>query len=103
MDEAPRGRTVILVDDGLATGAAMRAAARLVRAPNPAPLLAAVPVRSREACAALAADTDELICPAMPEPFHAIGLHYVHFEHVVARRSWRCSGRDGVIPALDRA
>jgi len=76
------GRTVILVDDGLATGATMRAAARAVRARGPARLVIAVPVGSAEACAALAAEADEVVCPAQPEPFYAIGLHYVNFQQV---------------------
>ncbi len=76
------GRTVILVDDGLATGATMRAAARAVRARGPARLIIAVPVGAREAVAALAEDADRVVCPAQPEPFIAIGLHYEDFDQV---------------------
>lgn len=76
------GRTVILVDDGLATGATMRAAARAVRARGPGRLIVAVPVGSAEAVAALGAEVDEVICPALPEPFIAIGLHYGDFSQV---------------------
>jgi putative phosphoribosyl transferase len=76
------GRTVILVDDGLATGATMRAAARAVRARGPARLVIAVPVGSPEACVALAAESDEVVCPSRPEPFFAIGVHYVDFSQV---------------------
>lgn len=76
------GRTVILVDDGLATGATMRAAARAVRARGPARLIIAVPVGAREAVAALAEDADRVVCPAQPEPFIAIGLHYEDFAQV---------------------
>lgn len=76
------GRTVILVDDGLATGATMRAAARAVRARGPARLIIAVPVGAREAVAALAEDADRVVCPAQPEPFIAIGLHYADFDQV---------------------
>ena len=76
------GRTVILVDDGLATGATMRAAARAVRARGPARLVVAVPVGSPEACAALAGEGDELVCPSRPEPFYAIGVHYMDFAQV---------------------
>ncbi len=76
------GRTVILVDDGLATGATMRAAARSLRQRLPARLVAAVPVGAREACTALRADVDEVVCPRQPEPFGAIGLYYHHFEPV---------------------
>ena len=77
-----RGRTVILVDDGLATGATMRAAARAVRARGPARLVVAVPVGAVEAVAALASEADEVVCPALPEPFIAIGLHYGDFSQV---------------------
>ena len=77
-----RGRTVILVDDGLATGATMRAAARAVRGREPARLIIAVPVGAREAVAALAEDADRVVCPAQPEPFIAIGLHYEDFGQV---------------------
>ncbi len=73
------GRTVILVDDGLATGATMRAAAAALRAQHPARLVAAVPVGAPESCAALARDVDELICVATPAPFFAVGLWYEDF------------------------
>jgi predicted phosphoribosyltransferase len=76
------GRAVILVDDGLATGATMRAAARSLRQRLPARLVAAVPVGAREACTALRADVDEVVCPRQPEPFGAIGFYYHHFEPV---------------------
>ena len=75
-------RTVILVDDGLATGATMRAAARSLRQKQPARLVAAVPVGSRDACAALQPEVDEVVCLHQPEPFGAIGLYYHHFEPV---------------------
>lgn len=73
------GRTVILVDDGLATGATMVAAARAVRTHGPARLIIAVPVGSREACALLRAEADEVVCLATPEPFWAVGIHYQNF------------------------
>lgn len=73
------GRTVILVDDGLATGATMRAAARSVRGHAPAKLVVAVPVGARETCEDLRAEADEVICLAMPEPFYAVGMHYRDF------------------------
>lgn len=79
---AVEGRTVLLVDDGLATGATMRAAARSLRKRVPGRLVVAVPVGSREACMALREDADEVICLAQPEPFYAIGLHYQSFEQV---------------------
>jgi putative phosphoribosyl transferase len=76
------GRTALLVDDGLATGATMRAAARSLRRRQPAALVVAVPVGSRDACAALRQEADEVVCLAEPEPFYAIGPYYQTFEQV---------------------
>jgi putative phosphoribosyl transferase len=76
------GRIVIVVDDGLATGATMRAAVRSVRKQQPAKLIVAVPVGSREACAALHREADEVVCPHEPEAFGAVGVYYEHFEPV---------------------
>jgi len=73
------GRIVILVDDGLATGATMHAAVQSVRKQRPAHLIVAVPVGSREACEALAREADEVVCPWRPEPFGAIGQYYENF------------------------
>jgi len=75
---SPRGRHVILVDDGLATGATMRAAALAVRQQRPARLIIAVPVGARDSCEELADIADEVVCPFMPEPFHSVGLWYEH-------------------------
>lgn len=76
---AVAGRVVLLVDDGLATGATMRAAARSVRSRGPARLVIAVPVGAAESCDSLAAEADEVVCLATPEPFVAVGLHYADF------------------------
>lgn len=78
---APRvaGRIVILVDDGLATGATMRAALRSVKRQRPARLVVAVPVGSVEACAALRSEADEIVCLQQPEPFGAVGTYYRDF------------------------
>ena len=73
-------RTVIVVDDGLATGATMRAAVRSVRKQEPARLVVAVPVGSAEACAALREEADEVVCLYQPVPFFAVGAFYEHFE-----------------------
>jgi putative phosphoribosyl transferase len=75
----PAGRTVIVVDDGLATGSTMRAAVLAVRRQHPARLVVAVPVGTRDACDALRPLADEVVCGAMPEPFEAVGLWYRHF------------------------
>lgn len=76
------GRTVIVVDDGLATGATMLAALRLARAAGPARLVCAVPVASPEGLASVKALADEVVCLAAPTPFQAVGLHYRDFGEV---------------------
>jgi predicted phosphoribosyltransferase len=71
---------VIVVDDGLATGATMRAALRSVRQRSPARLVVAVPVGSREACQALRAEADEVVCLHAPASFNAVGSYYLRFD-----------------------
>ncbi len=75
-----RDHTIILVDDGLATGATMRAAVVAARAQQPARVVVAVPVASRSICTALRAEADEVICALTPEPFYAVGLWYQDFS-----------------------
>jgi putative phosphoribosyl transferase len=75
-----RGRTVILVDDGLATGATMLAAVKALRQQQPARIVVAVPTASPETCDQLRAEVDEVICAITPEPFHAVGLWYEDFS-----------------------
>jgi len=77
-----RGRTVILVDDGLATGSTMRAAVAAVRHHQPARLVVAVPTAAPEICAELEAEADEVVCATTPEPFYAVGLWYADFTQV---------------------
>jgi predicted phosphoribosyltransferase len=74
------GRAVLLVDDGLATGATMRAAIRAARRQGASRVVVAVPVAAREACAELRAEADDLVCSATPEPFVAVGLWYEDFS-----------------------
>ncbi|MGH2921852.1 MAG: phosphoribosyltransferase [Gaiellaceae bacterium] len=74
------GKVVILVDDGLATGATMRAAALAVRKLNPARLVVAVPVAAVETCEQFEDVVDEVICGATPRPFYAVGLWYDDFS-----------------------
>ncbi len=76
------GRVAILVDDGLATGATMRAAVRSVRQHRPAKLVVGAPVGSRDACATLSKEADEVVCPYQPEPFGAVGFFYQRFDPV---------------------
>ena len=73
------GRVVVLVDDGLATGATMRAAIDAVRARSPARVVVAVPVGARETCDRLAAEADEVVCVHTPAAFHAVGQWYDDF------------------------
>jgi putative phosphoribosyl transferase len=73
------GRTVILVDDGLATGATMRAAIRASRQQQPARIVVAVPTASPDTCEALKVEADDVICAMTPEPFFAVGHWYEDF------------------------
>lgn len=77
-----RNRVVILVDDGLATGATMRAAAQTIRARSPERLIVAVPVGSAESCADLQSDADQVICAATPAHFSAVGACYRSFPQI---------------------
>ena len=74
------GKTVILVDDGLATGATMRAAALAVRRLDPARLVVAVPVAAEETCDQFRDVADEIVCEVTPRPFRAVGLWYDDFS-----------------------
>jgi putative phosphoribosyl transferase len=75
-------RTVILVDDGIATGATMRAAIRVLRTQHARHIISAVPVAAQEICDELRAEVDELVCLLNPEPFYAIGYWYLDFTQV---------------------
>ena len=74
------GRTVILVDDGIATGATMRAAVTAVRQFQPAHIIIAVPAAASSTCDEFAAEVDELVCVIRPEAFFAVGFWYKHFS-----------------------
>jgi predicted phosphoribosyltransferase len=74
------GKTVIIVDDGLATGATMRAAATAVFEHNPAKVIIAVPTGSPEVCQAFEALADEVVCLSTPDPFRAVGAWYRDFS-----------------------
>ncbi|HET9728550.1 MAG TPA: phosphoribosyltransferase [Acidimicrobiia bacterium] len=75
-----RDRTVILVDDGLATGSTMRAAVAALQVEAPRSIVIAVPVGARETCQAMSQLVDDLVCLMTPEPFYAVGLWYENFE-----------------------
>jgi predicted phosphoribosyltransferase len=75
-----RGKVVILVDDGLATGATMRAAVTALRRLGPARIVVAVPTASAEACTEMADAADEVVCAETPEPFLAVGASYEDFS-----------------------
>lgn len=77
--ESLSGRTVIVVDDGLATGATMRAALAALKRLEPSRVVAAVPVAAREVCAMLEDECDEMVCLETPEPFSAVGTWYQTF------------------------
>jgi predicted phosphoribosyltransferase len=74
------GKTVIVIDDGLATGSTMKAAIAALRRQNPAKIIAAVPTASPETCEELKSAADEIVCAIMPEPFYAVGFSYEDFE-----------------------
>jgi putative phosphoribosyl transferase len=76
------GRTVVLVDDGLATGSTMVAAVRHVRRSHPQKVIVAIPVASSQALDWLRAETDDCVCLAVPEPFTAVGEWYADFRQV---------------------
>ena len=75
-----RGRTVILVDDGLATGATMRAAIAALRKQQPARIVVAVPTAPPETCEELRTEADDVVCATTPEPFQSVGLWYEDFS-----------------------
>ena len=74
------GRTVVLVDDGLATGSTMRAAARALQTQSPRKIVVAVPVAAQETCDEMQTEVDEVVCALTPEPFQAVGLWYQDFS-----------------------
>jgi predicted phosphoribosyltransferase len=89
-----QGRTIILVDDGLATGASMRAAVRALRQRHPAAITVAVPIGSRDTCDQFRPEVEEIVCGRTPEPFHAVGAWYHDFTQTTD---------DEVRELLDRA
>lgn len=96
-----RGRTVILVDDGLATGATMRAAVAALRQLDPAAIVVAVPVAPPDTAAKLREEVDDFVCLATPESFFAVGQWYVDFSQIsdeevgaLLASAWRQSAKE---------
>lgn len=89
-----KNKTVILVDDGLATGSTMRAAAAALRQQTPAKIVVAVPVSAPQTCNEYRMGVDEIICAATPEPFYGVGQWYLDFSQTTD---------DEVRELLDRA
>jgi predicted phosphoribosyltransferase len=79
---AMSGRTAILVDDGVATGATMRAAVRAMAMLAPASIIVAVPHGAEDALEQIAEDADQVVVLCMPEPYLAVGYWYAHFPQV---------------------
>jgi len=77
---AVSGRTALVVDDGIATGATVMASLRGIRSQNPARVVLAVPVAPPDTLERLADEADDIVCLASPEPFYAVGQFYRHFE-----------------------
>jgi predicted phosphoribosyltransferase len=77
-----KGRTVILIDDGLATGATMLAAVKALRSKTPSKIVIAVPVASLDTCRTFEREVDDIICGATPEPFYGVGAWYEDFRQV---------------------
>ena len=102
---AVRGRLAILIDDGLATGSTMRAAAIALRQQQPASIVIAVPVASNQICDELRTEVDKVICAVTPEPFRAVGLWYEDFTQttdeevrdLLARADLRLQRRESTI------
>jgi putative phosphoribosyl transferase len=84
------GRTVLVVDDGLATGATMRVAVRAVRAAGPGRVVVAVPVAAAETCRSLETDADEVVCPLTPAGFRSVGAWYEDFSTTSDDEVRRC-------------
>lgn len=93
------GRTVVVVDDGLATGSTMRAAVRAVRAQQPDRIFVAVPVAAHQACAGLADVADVCVCVAQPEPFESVGRWYADFQPTSDEEVLACLERAAAKPA----
>jgi predicted phosphoribosyltransferase len=94
-----RGRTVILVDDGLATGSSMRAAVAALRQRKPAHIVVAVPVGAAATCEELQDEVDEAVCALTPQPFFAVGQWYEDFTQTTDKEVHELLGRSARVQA----
>jgi putative phosphoribosyl transferase len=94
-----KDRTVILVDDGLATGSTMLAAVRAMRARGAGKVIVAVPVGPRSTCTALRGDADEVVCLETPQPFEAVGQWYADFHQLTDEEVLKLLGANPDGPA----
>ncbi len=94
-----RGSTVILIDDGLATGATMRAAAAAIKTKNPARIVVAVPTAAPDTCEFFRREVDEVICVATPEPFYGVGAWYADFSQTTDKEVCELLDKAGALPA----
>lgn len=93
------GSTVILIDDGLATGATMRAAAAAIKTKNPAKIVVAVPTGARDTCELFGKEVDEVICVATPEPFYGVGAWYGNFSQTTDEEVCELLDKARALPA----
>ena len=99
---AVQGRTVILVDDGLATGSSMRVAVMALKRKKPAQIVVAVPVAAPETCAEMESEVDQVICVVTPEPFRSVGEWYRDFSQTSDEEVRDLLRRAGAFPENDR-
>jgi predicted phosphoribosyltransferase len=93
------GSTVILIDDGLATGATMRAAAAALKTKDPAKIVVAVPTAARDTCEFFGREVDEVICVATPEPFYGVGAWYEDFSQTTDKEVCELLDKARALPA----
>jgi putative phosphoribosyl transferase len=98
-----RDRIVILVDDGLATGATMRAATAALRKQGVAKIVVAVPVGAPETCQQLDSEVDEVVCAFMPAFFHGVGQFYEDFSQTTDEEVWELLAKAKDQPCSDLA
>ena len=93
-----RGKTVILVDDGLATGSTMRTAVMALRRQDPRRIVVAVPIAAPATCEDFRLEVDDVICARTPEPFYAVGLWYEDFSQTTDEEVRDLLGRAAAFP-----